>query len=176
MNKRMFFPGIKNVDSQANSSEVIEEFISKLCLEDQAYLLQRLSSDKHIIAGPCFPKDVQGCISVNSGPFSGSVCVGGKQGDVGGQIARAFGAKQAWSASLEAKNLELDLVSLNDEAAGHGYRPFLALDEGKCVLGFVPFEGSKGQLVSDPYEACKSIFGPLVSKGVGISIGVSIPL
>ncbi len=190
------FPGNKSVASQTNCSpeEHARAVLAAYSAEDRAKMIEALrtvdqeqSAESKVIEGGCtgpfkgfgglghgpYSKDlsVQGCVTV--GPAT--ICVGNKEAHIGEQIARAFSPHKGWSVCVGAgKCLDIDLIDLANHAAAHGYRPILAVgeDASKWMLGFVPIDGSKGQ--ADPYDAFKGVFGPLVAKGVSIS--VSIPL
>jgi hypothetical protein len=184
---RFPFPSNKSVESQTGCAhDELMKALGSYSTEDRAamsqallYLDQQAAEAKMIREGGCtgpfkeaspgpFSKDWQGCVSVGSGPVSGSFCLGGKEAEI-------VPDQGCWSAQVDSKTLKVDLAELNKRASIHGYRPILAIDEGKYVLGFLPLEGSKG-LVTDPYQAGKDIFGPLLSKGVSVSLGVRIPL
>lgn len=181
---RLNFPSTKGGELRPTSTpDELMKAILGYDPEVRAGLLQALLSAEQegmpqdkIIEGGCIGpfKGWQVCGTVSSGGASVSGCVGGKQADVGERIARAFGVSKGWSVCVGGgKCLDLDLIDVANRAAEFGYRPILALDESKSTLGFVPF-GSKGQLVADPYEAFKGIFGPAIGKGVGVSISIDL--
>jgi hypothetical protein len=192
---RSLFPSSKTIASPTSySPEDLVKALYNYSPEDLAtfrqaltYVDQQQAAESKVVEGGCtgpfkgfsspgpYAKDVsvQGCVTV--GPAT--ICVGNKEADIGERIARAFSPHKGWSVCVGGgKCLDIDLIDLANQATAHGYRPILAVgeDESKCVLGFVPIDGSKGQLVADPYDAFKGVFGPLVAKGVSIS--VSIPL